>query len=230
MRAAILQLEGQRLAALRARLREMLKQALAVQQEVSAETELTDELRVRGAALTRAQQLELAALAARQAAVGQGAGEALALLREDGSSAALPALVEGVVDDAAACADLLGGGDTGAAVRAWQREIEAALKVALEVLAAEQPPASGEPPRPREQPEREPEGMALLDVAGELRLTRTMQASVKRLTGDLEATRDATGRLPDGAKRSLERLAEGQRRVTAALAAVDEALTMREEQ
>lgn len=192
-----------------ARLREMLR----VEREVLGGVERL--------ALTpgsaRERELESARLGREQAAVGNEATKAVALLRDDGSAVAIPQALEAIRDDAAQAAARLARGAVDGTTRGLCQDLVSGLE---ELLAAVEKAAAadrqgkqaggmqgGGAGQRQEQP--------LVDKLAELKMIRSLQAKVNA------RTRKYSQLLADGAERAEEpelvaaigRLAERQRSI-----------------
>ncbi len=216
---AVRRVEGQRLAALRRRLEEMLGRLLGEQRAVRTETAELHAGRDPSGPPSRAERLRTAALGERQAGVGEGAREAAGLVAGEAAMLAFAPALEAVADDAASCAALLGEGVTGEPVPGFQEAIEAALEALLDAARREVPVPVAAPPPPQ-QPAEEPARRPLLDLLSELKVLRGMQAALKRRTAAVDAWR-GTGAAPP---QSVAALTERQEEVTGLLADLRDAL------
>ena len=192
---------------LAARVRNMLKEELAVRSGVG---EVAAEQGPQG----RERELEAARLAREQSKVGAAARRTLALLRDDGSAVAIPQALEQIRDDSDEAVRRLERADIGGTTRGLLDDLVAGLE---ELLAAVERARSdqdrqetgrqgeGRPARPGEQP--------LVDALAELRMLRSLQVRVNTRTARLAHL------LGDGAdaveepelRATLGRLAERQR-------------------
>ena len=133
-------------------------------------------------ATERERQLEAARLGREQAAIGNDAAKALALVRDDGSAVAIPEALEQVRDDAAQAAARLSRGDVSGTTRGLLQDLVASLEemlAALEKAQREQQarqanPSGGRPAEPGEQP--------LVDKLSELKMIRSLQMRVNTRT------------------------------------------------
>jgi hypothetical protein len=208
---------------LSARVRQMLKaertvlgavEQLAGGQPGSAgsEAESADD----SAAGGRQRQLEAARLGRDQAAIGQDARRALALVRDDGSAVAVPQALEQVRDDSDQAVSRLERGDVGGTTRGILSDIVAGLEemlAALEQAQREQQSrqdgrqGGGQPGQAGERP--------LVDAIAELKMLRSLQLRVNtRTTRFAQLLGDAAAVTERPELRSaLDRLADRQRQI-----------------
>ncbi len=225
LREAISRLEVEQRARLVQRLEAILREMLQEQQAILAETESMERLRTEaGGTLTRAQLLDVAALARREDGLSALADEALAALEQGRAGFSLPAALRTVREDVGACADLLRQGRTGFAVQELQREVIGLLQGLIQALAAarsEQPKEPPEPPRTERPKEAEP---GAVDAAMELSVMRAMQVSLNQRTVRLHRLEQDSAVPPDELSAGRARLADGQAKVRHVLAQLQEAL------
>ncbi|MHC4591562.1 MAG: hypothetical protein ACYS8L_02575, partial [Planctomycetota bacterium] len=182
VRAAIARLEAQRRAELRRKVREMLEQVLEAQRAIRRETELADQQATEAGRASRALELRVADLARRQGELAGDLDGALNVLAPDRTTVALPAALRHVRADIRASADLLRAGNTGPVVRALQEEVELALGALVEVLRGIQALAAPEPAETTMMKMEKPKGRRLVDVPGELKVARMLQATLLQRT------------------------------------------------
>ena len=149
--------------------------------------------------------------------IASDAQKALTLLKEEGSSVAFPEAVEQLREDMLTVARRLDGNDVGEITQAIERDIIEALAEAIEALKKEleklkdkkknppPPPPNGEPPEP-----------PLVDLLAELKMLRSLQLRVNRMTKQFGRMIDS----PDGEQavkadvlEQLQRLAIRQARI-----------------
>jgi hypothetical protein len=164
----------------------------------------------------RQRQLEAARLGREQAAIGQDARRALALVRDDGSAVAVPQALEQVRDDSDQAVSRLERGDVGGTTRGIVSDIVAGLEEMLAALEQAQRDqqarqdgrqAGGQDGRAGERP--------LVDAIAELKMLRSLQLRVNtrtirfaQLLGDAAAVTER----PE-LRSALERLADRQRQI-----------------
>ncbi len=170
------------LAALEARFQAML----AKQLDVNKRTNRLDALGQ--SRWSRTDQLELAAVAGDQQWVGDEADKALAVLRDDGTTIVVPQIVEEIRDDARDAARRLASTETGPAVRQMQEAIVEALQQLIDSVQQmrRQDSNDGGPQDSTAEQDRPP---PLLPGSAELKLLRSCQARINRLTRELEQQR-----------------------------------------
>lgn len=208
---------------LSARVRQMLKAertVLAAVEELAggqpgssgSEAESADD----SAAGGRQRQLEAARLGRDQAAIGQDARRALALVRDDGSAVAVPQALEQVRDDSDQAVSRLERGDVGGTTRGILSDIVAGLEEMLAALEQAQRDqqnrqegrqGGGQPGQSGERP--------LVDAIAELKMLRSLQLRVNtRTTRFAQLLGDAAAVTERPELRSaLDRLADRQRQI-----------------
>ncbi|MFO0919021.1 MAG: hypothetical protein U0872_11985 [Planctomycetaceae bacterium] len=194
------------LAALEARFRDMLARQLTVYngtvglRTISSEAQ-SDRQRNQSVALARAEE-----------GIVLLANKALTLLKEEGSSIALPEAVEEMRDDMLTVVQRLERFDVGELTQSIERDIMEALEELVQALQNEmeksknkdqkQPPPNGEPPDP-----------ALVDQLAELKTLRALQFRVNRRTKILgREVEGEQARDPDLLKQ-LHQLAKRQEKI-----------------
>jgi hypothetical protein len=173
------------LAALEARLRDMLQRQEAVNNgtlgihAVPVEKR-SDRHRNRSVELARNEE-EISLLAAK----------ALTLLREEGSSVAFPEAVEQIRDDMLTVARRLERADVGEITQNIEQDIVESLQEMLEALQKELEKLKDEKEKQQQQQQQQQQQSPLVDKLGELKMLRSLQYRVNRRTKQM-------GRLVDG--------------------------------
>ncbi len=204
----------QMLMLLEARLRRMLKS----QNEIYEETKKLD------AAGTRMpeHELEIASgrLGRKEQQIVREAGQALILLREDGTSVAFPEAIDQARDDMIAAAERLDQVHVGLITQGLEEDIIAALEESLAALRkalqeirqqqAQQKPSDA---KPGEQP--------LVDHLAELRMIRALQMRINKRTEQFGRLFGSEQVVEQDLLKSLDRLAVKQQRVLQATRDLD---------
>jgi len=189
------------LAGLEQRFRTMLIQ----QKSVNAATEDLDS---RKDNWTRADSLNLAALAQEQTALSGEAAKALHILVEEGTTVVFPQIVAQIRDDMTEVAKRLGEKQTGQVTRDIEAQIVEALEeliAAIEQRQKEGPPPAGDNGQSGGQGGQAPDP-PLLPGSAELKLLRSCQVRVNRETQQLgEAIAGAATDVGNRAERLSER-------------------------
>lgn len=191
------------LAALESRFRAMLSRQLECNKATSRLAELGR------ANWKRSDELEFPDLSQKQRWVGEQADEALFLLTEEGTTIILPQLIRQVRDDAREVADRLALSDAGDAALAMQADLEAVLRDIIEAIE-----------RKQEEMENQGEGgegnqgnSPLLPGSAELKLLRSCQIRVNKMTERLKSDRANPDAPADEIRDRLNRLSERQAEV-----------------
>ena len=192
---------------LETRVREMLK----AEREVVAAAEALAAAGMSG----RDRELESVRLGRGQQAIAVEASRALMLVRDDGTSVAIPQALESIRDDAEQAAGRLGRGDVGGTTRGLLDDLVTNLEELLAALEKSQrdeerrqaSAGGGRPQEPDEQP--------LVDKIAELKMIRSLQMRVNTRTRRFAQLLDETGERADAPelRAALERLAERQRKI-----------------
>jgi len=137
------------------------------------------------------------------------------LVRDDGTSVAIPQALESIRDDAEQAAGRLGRGDVGGTTRGLLDDLVTNLEELLAALEKSQrdeerrqaSAGGGRPQEPDEQP--------LVDKIAELKMIRSLQMRVNTRTRRFAQLLDETGERADAPelRAALERLAERQRKI-----------------
>lgn len=162
---------------------------------------------------TRADQLELGAVAKDQGWVGDEADKALSIIREDGTTIATPRIVEELRDDARGVAKRLMDAETGADVRQVQEAIVATLQDLLDAVKELQKQRKQSEERRSQEGSPGEGNEPLMPGSAELKLLRSMQSRVNSLTLDLEKQRTLPQRATDDLQKRIEQAARRQRAV-----------------
>ncbi|HSW47221.1 MAG TPA: hypothetical protein VLM89_16785 [Phycisphaerae bacterium] len=172
--------------------------AMLVRQETA--NRQTSDLEAKGAsAWTHADEIALAGLVREEKGLADEAGEALHILREEGTTIVFPQVVEELRDDLQEAASRLQDRQTGPATARLQADIVDLLKELIEAVQQmrDQLQAGDGPP---------PAGMdqvpPLLPGSAELKMLRSCQTRVNRLTREVQPDN------PAGARRLAERQKE----------------------
>jgi hypothetical protein len=222
---AIARLQAQRRAELLRKVRGLLEGMLDGQRQVRLDTEAAGRLSAQEGPESRAWRLRTGDLAARQERLAQVPQQAFDLVAAEPALLALPVALRQLKDDALAVAGQLRGGLTGPPVQAAQQGIEAELQALIEalreaeVLSLRQPTEAPPPPSAGEPTRRSP-----VELLGELRVARALQAALQRRTAGADAMREPGGPLWAEGRRLAEELAGRQAEVTGIVAGLIEAV------
>lgn len=195
------------LAALEARFAAML----AKQIEIDKQTNALDSAGKEN--WSRAQQLELADASKQQKWVGDEADTALKILKEDGTTIVVPQIIEQVRDDALDVSRRLGEADTGSDVRQVQENIVATLQELLEAVKEMQKKNESESNGGGQAGESD-KTPPLMPGSAELKLLKSLQVRVNKITAEVEKKRV----LPTESPKGLNDLLKGATRRQAAVA------------
>jgi hypothetical protein len=110
------------------------------------------------------------------------ADKALALLKEEGSSVAFPESVEQMRDNMLAVVGRLQRGDTADTTQLLERLIVESLEEMILALQREMEKQDQQQGEPQPQQPGEPQDPALVDLIAELKMIRTLQLQINRLT------------------------------------------------
>ena len=109
-------------------------------------------------------------------------GKALSLLREEGSSVAMPEAVQEVHEDMQQLVHRLAEGKTEANTQAIENDVIKALKEIVDALKKAQKDAEGKKKPPGPSPTGQPQDPPLIEMLAELKMIRTLQLRVNRRT------------------------------------------------
>jgi hypothetical protein len=109
-------------------------------------------------------------------------GKALSLLREEGSSVAMPEAVQEVHEDMQQLVHRLAEGKTEANTQAIESDVIQSLKEIVEALKKAQKDAEGKKKPPGPSPTGQPQDPPLIEMLAELKMIRTLQVRVNRRT------------------------------------------------
>ncbi|HZU97522.1 MAG TPA: hypothetical protein VFF73_12550 [Planctomycetota bacterium] len=190
LRRALIQARKREQEAVLASLGQRFQKMLEKQRDLSRRTgtlaaERTDEL-------NRKQRLECTALSSGERELREDADGAIALVREEGSSANLPSILGDLRDDLGRLSDLLDRRDTSKFVRTVQKDVEKTLEELIEAMRKEIEERAFRKDDDRDGPE-DRNGEKLLPATAELKLIRAQQIRVNAETREAEAAEDRTG-------------------------------------
>jgi hypothetical protein len=149
---------------------------------------------------SRADQLELVAVAKDQDWVGDEAESAMKILKEDGTTIVVPQIIEQVRDDAHDAGKRLAAADTGANVRQIQESIVATLQDLLDAVREMQKKHEKGESGGNESGDSD-RNPPLLPGSAELKLLKSWQIRVNRLTEEIDKLRGASDAAPDLSKK-----------------------------
>jgi hypothetical protein len=210
------EMQEEMLAALEARFRAMLDK----QKPITADTASLHRQRLEGRSddqgprpLTRAEQILVGDLAARERSLAGMAAKALTIIREDGTTVVFPRIVEQLDEDLRSVADLLGEPRTGAYTQSLQQEIEATLEELIAALEkAQKQSGQGQGQGQQGDPENPPMP-PLVPESAELKLLKSAQLRVNRQTTALDRAVDEQPATSQPMTREAGRLADRQEEV-----------------
>jgi hypothetical protein len=217
VRAAVAGLAAQQRAAARARIARLLGAMAADQEAILTDTRAAADALGKEPA-SRAAQLAVGRLAAREQDVADRVAEASALADKAGGAALKPAL-EGVGADVGNCRDRLKAGDAGPDVQWLQEGIVAELKALQEAVGGEDKSPVGES-EPGENEQGARPGRSPKDILGDLKIVRALQSAVQARTARLDALRQSGGAPLAKAGQAVAALGDRQAGVTAMLHAL----------
>jgi len=193
-----------------ARLEQRFREMLARQQEVNSKTIELDSKR--SETLTRIERRAVSALAVEERELVEQAYQAYDILLEDGTSVVFPTIVDGLRSDLERVSELLEESRTGEFTQALQKEVETTLVEMIEALKkAKQQKKDGEGGGGGGQGGEPP----LLPGSAELKLLRSSQMRVNRLTQSFEKERPEKAEdLDDTLKRQLDSITRRQSEIT----------------
>ncbi|MFQ5461662.1 MAG: hypothetical protein ACE5E5_03445 [Phycisphaerae bacterium] len=186
------------------RFREMLSK----QRVLNAGTDTLAAMKVE--TFERAEQLQLADLAAKQRALAQDAATCLLILDEDGTTIVFPRILEQVGQDMTSVAKRLGRANVGSLTRQIEQEIVTTLEQLLEAVEEMQQENEQAQSRPK-PPNASDDDDQLLPESAELRLLRSSQLRVNERTDAIEEARLASGESQDSIVRECKTTAKRQR-------------------
>ncbi len=195
------------LAALEARFAAML----AKQIEIDKQTNTLDSAGKEN--WSRTQQLELADASKQQKWVGDEADTALKILKEDGTTIVVPQIIEQVRDDALDVARRLGEAETGSDVRQIQENIVATLQELLDAVKEMQKKNENESNGGGQAGESD-KTPPLMPGSAELKLLKSLQVRVNKMTSEVEKKRV----LPTESPKGLNDMLKGASKRQAAVA------------
>jgi hypothetical protein len=144
------------------------------------------------------------------------AQKALVLLKEEGSSVAFPEAVEQLREDMLTVARRLDENNVGEITQAIERDIIEALAEAIEALKKELEKLKDKKKKPQPPKEGEPPDPPLVDLLAELKMLRSLQQRVNRMTkqyGRMIDSPDGEQALQGEVLEQLQRLAVRQSRI-----------------
>lgn len=195
------------LAALEARFAAML----AKQIEIDKQTNLLDSAGKEN--WTRTQQLELADASKQQRWIGDEADSALKILKEDGTTIVVPQIIEQVRDDAYEVSKRLSESDTGSDVRQVQENIVSTLQELLEAVKELQKKNESDSNGGGQGGESD-KTPPLMPGSAELKLLKSLQVRVNRMTAEVQQKRV----LPTESPKGVDEMLKGASRRQAAVA------------
>jgi hypothetical protein len=194
------------LADLERRFRKMLKMQTAVYDATVTLDEKPADRR------DRSDQIEASRLAGKEAKIVAEADKAMVLLREDGTSVALPEALAQLREDMESVMVRLDEAKTGQITQGIERdiiealqEIIAALEKAQQDLKDQQNQPGGQPGQPGDPP--------LVDMLAELKMIRSLQMRVNRRTGQYQKIIEVKESTAAELLPKIQRLAERQDRI-----------------
>jgi hypothetical protein len=188
-----------------------LQDMLTLQQSVRGETAEADKRLAGLRTVPREEALLIGELARRERRVGAIAGEALALLEEDGTAPVAAGALQAAGADVESAARLLDDLRAGAATQGVQRDVEEQIAALLDAFRQEQKQRVQDPQSALREAERRPDGKPpLVPLLVELKLMRNMQAALNGQTAKLDGMRTQAGALSPEASEQLERVAARQ--------------------
>lgn len=172
------QLREEELARLLARLEQRFAEMLRMQEAVERDTVVLHEIPVKSRG--KAEEIESGRLSRDEALILVEADKALNILREEGSSVALPATCEQIRDDVAQLVKLLAGNNVDELTLGIEADVIAALKEVIDVLKKAQKDLKDKKGKPGQGGgDNEP---PLVDKIAELKTIRLLQLRVNKRT------------------------------------------------
>ncbi|GMV96371.1 MAG: hypothetical protein AMXMBFR83_07370 [Phycisphaerae bacterium] len=177
-----------------------------------------------------ADELKLAALSQDQAGVADQAGQALHILKEEGTTVVFPRIVEQLREDMSGVSALLRDKKTGSRTQRTQADIVTTLKEMTEAIKElrrriQNGEAGGNQGQGQGQGGGRGQNPPLLPGSAELKLLRSCQQRVARETSDFNAEREAGAALDADGRRQLERIAARQREIAEMARKMNERIT-----
>lgn len=192
------------LRSLESRFRAMLARQEAVNRQTAG-------LEVKGSqAWVHADELALAGLAQEENALAGEADEALRILKEEGTTIVFPQVVEELRDDLREVSTLLQARQTGPNTTALQADIVDLLKELIDAVQQLRQQMQAEPRQPKPDSSNKPP--PLLPGSAEMKMLRSCQMRINRMTQQLHAAETAEPTAPDR-QSPTRKVAERQRQV-----------------
>jgi hypothetical protein len=183
--------------------------AILVRQKVCTQnTQRLDTIALAGK-WQRAEEKACSDCATEEAKLAELTGQALTIIKEDGTTVVLPRVVEGLREDLDTVSKLLQEHKTDVMTQELQKDIERTIGEILEAIKTAQ--KQSEEQKQQEQGEQEEKPQALVPGSAELKLLRTAQKRVNDRTSSFEAARPPA--LTPAQQLLVKRIAELQRDV-----------------
>ena len=180
MEEILRQLREEEMKQLLAMLEARFQKILQIQSEIYGGTVRLD--KIPRAERSHAYEIDTGRLSNREAEIVMEVEKALSLLREEGSSVAMPEAVQQVRDDMQQLVHRLAEGKTEVLTQNIEKDVITALQEIVDALkkAQKDPESKKKPPGP--SPNGQPQDPPLIELLAELKMIRALQLRVNRRT------------------------------------------------
>lgn len=191
---------------LEARFREMLEAQLLVYEGTLRLDKVPDERRDRNHLIEAGRQSR------REGEIVAEADKALALLREEASSVAIPEAIEQMREDMLTVVEWLAEGNVGELTQGVEEDVIAALEEMIDALEKAQRDQERQQQQPPQQPQQ-PQDQPLVDKLAELKMIRALQMRVNKRTERYSKLIDGEQAADPDLLRALDQLSDREERV-----------------
>ena len=199
------QLREEEMKRLLAMLEARFQKVLQIQREIYDGTVRLDKIPV--VERSHAYEIDTGRLSNREAEIVMEVEKALSLLRQEGSSVAMPEAVQQVHDDMQQLVHRLAEGKTEVLTQAIETDVIKALEEIVDALKKAQKDAENKKKPPGPSPNGQPQDPPLIEQLAELKMIRALQMRVNRRT-------ERYSKLIDGEQANKEDVQEALRRLT----------------
>jgi uncharacterized protein YjgD (DUF1641 family) len=205
------QLREEEMKRLLAMLEVRFQKVLQIQREIYEGTVRLDKIPV--VERSHAYEIDTGRLSNREAEIVMEVEKALSLLREEGSSVAMPEAVQQVHDDMQQLVLRLAEGKTEVLTQAIETDVIKGLEEILDALKKAQKNADNKKKPPGPSPNGQPQDPPLIEQLAELKMIRALQMRVNRRTERYSKLIDGEQANKEGVQEALRRLSEQEARV-----------------
>ncbi len=205
------QLREEEMKRLLAMLEARFLKVLQIQREIYSGTVRLDKIPV--VERSHAYEIDTGRLSNREAEIVQEVEKALSLLRQEGSSVAMPEAVEQVRDDMQQLVHRLAEGKTEVLTQNIESDVIKELEEIIEALKKAQKDAENKKKPPGPSPNSQPQDPPLIDQLAELKMIRALQMRVNRRTERYSKLIDGEQANKGDVQEALRHLSEQEARV-----------------